>query len=146
MTPLGRMEQPERPLGLGILAVTSFGVALWNIMSAVMLTLLVMGRLNIPGAPELVAAYQALPDWFRWFQLSSAILKATLLIAAGIAYLGRRRVGRVLGSAYGALSIGESALVVAVFENVGREQLIGILFAVFTLLAVNTMYKPILSK
>jgi len=140
------MEAPERPLGLGILAVTSFGVALWNIQSAVVLVLLMMGKLNMPGASEIVAAYQMLPVWFRGFLLVAAILKATLLIAAGIAYFGRRRVGRVLGSAYGGLSIAESALAVVVFADVGREQIIGVLFAVFTLLAVNTMYKPILSR
>lgn len=146
MTPLGRMETPERPLGLGILAVASFGVALWNIQSAVVLVLLMMGKLNMPGAPEIAAAYQLLPVWFRGFLLVAAIVKATLLIAAGIAYFGRRRVGRVLGSAYGGLSIAESALAVAVFGAVGREQLIGVLFAAFTIVAVNTMYKPILSR
>jgi hypothetical protein len=140
------MQEPERPLGLGILAVTSFGVALWNIQSAVVLALLMLGKLNLPGAPELAAAYQMLPVWFRGFLLIAAIAKAALLIAAGIAYFGRRRVGRVLGVSYGVLSIAESALAVAVFRDVGRDQLIGILFAVFTIVAVSTMYKPILSR
>jgi hypothetical protein len=124
----------------------SFGVALWNIQSAVLLVLLVLGKLNMPDQPALVAGYQALPIAFRAFILVTAILKTALLIAAGIAYFGRRRAGRILGTSYAIVSIAESAVAVAIFGIVGREAIIGILFAVFTLLAVNTKYKSALTR
>ena len=140
------MEEPERPLGLGILAVLSFGAALWNIQSAVMLVLLVIGKLNMPEQQAMVAAYQALPEWFRWFLLVVAIAKAILLIGAGIAYFARRRIGRSAGTTYAILSIGESIVATAVFGNFGRDTIIGVLFAVYTLAAVNGIYRTHLKR
>jgi hypothetical protein len=141
-----RMEQAERPLGLGILSVVSLGVALYNVQSGAYLVLLLLGKLALPEAPELRAAYEALPEWFRWFLIVAAAVKVVLLVGAALAYFRQRARGRVLGSAYGLFSLAESAVAVATFGVVGRDAIIGGLFALFTLVALNTMYKGNLSR
>ena len=141
-----RMQQPERPLGLGILAVASLSPAMWNVYAAVMLFLLVTGRMHMPEQPEMSAAYEAIPVWLRWFLLVSAVAKASLLVVAGVGYFGRRRFGRLAGSAYAVLSIAESIVAVIVYGGVGRDSVIGVLFAGYTLLAVNSMYREQLTR
>jgi hypothetical protein len=140
------MQEPERPLGLGILGVVSFAAAMWNLQSAVPLILLVTGHLRMPEQPGMAAGYFALPEWFRYFLLVAAIVKAALLIAAAIGYFMRKRLGRWAGSGYAVLSIVESATAASVVGVFGRESLIGVLFAVYTLIAVNTMYRDVLRR
>lgn len=140
------MQEPERPLGLGILAVVSFAAALWNIQAAVPLILLVTGHLRMPDEPGMAAGYFALPDWFRYFLLVTAFAKAAFLVAAAVGYFARKRLGRLAGSAYAVVSLVESGIAASVFHVFGRESIIAVLFAVFTLLAVNTMYKDALTR
>jgi hypothetical protein len=140
------MQEPERPLGLGILAVVSFAAALWNLQAAVPLILLVTGHLRMPEQPGMAAGYFALPEWFRYFLLVAAIAKAALLLTAAVCYFARKRLGRLCGSGYAVLSIVESAIAAALFGVLGRESIIAVLFAVFTLIAVNTKYKSVLTR
>jgi hypothetical protein len=140
------MQEAERPLGLGILAVISFAAALWNIYSAATLVLLVAGVLKLPEQPELLAAYAALSEWFRWFVLAMAIAKAAFLVPAGVGYFARRRYGRFAGTGYAVLSIVESATAFGALGYFGRESIIAVLFAVYTLVAVNTRYRSVLTR
>jgi hypothetical protein len=139
------MAEPERPLGLSFLAVLSFGLALFNVFSAVNLVLLVLGKLTLPSEPGMLAAYHALAPWLRSFLLVASIAKAALLVGAGVAYFARRRAGRLLGSAYGVLSIAESVLVASLY-GVHGDSVVGVLFAAYTLVAVNTMFKAHLTR
>jgi hypothetical protein len=137
------MQEPERPLGLGILAVASFAAALWNIYALITLYLGITGRLR---QPEMARAYQAIPESLRWFLVCMAVAKAAFLIVAGAGYFGRRRFGRLAGSAYAVLSIVESAIVMVVVGDVSRDSVIAVLFAAYTLVAVNTMYREALTR
>lgn len=144
------MAPPERPLGLSILAIVSLSFGLYNLLSAVYLTLALLGRLELmaPMAgldPEIASAYAAIPTGYLGFLLATSGLKSGLLIASGIGYLQLKRFGRLLGTAYAIVSITESVIVAVPF-GVTRDSVIGALFAIYTLVAVNTMWKNQLTR
>ncbi len=139
-------QQPQRqaeprPLGLGILAVASFALALYNVQSATMLIIRLAGKLAMPDQPQLAVAYYALPLWLCWFLLAAAAIKVAFLVLAGIGYFRQKRIGRVFGSAYAVVSIAESIVAAATVAGVHAETVIGVLFPVYVLLAVNGMYR-----
>jgi hypothetical protein len=146
------MPPSERPLGLSILAVISFAFAIFNAMGALYLALSLLtklGTIAMPTgmAPEIALAYAQLPLWFTVFVLTTSVLKIALLIPAGIGYLQLRRYGKNFGSGYAVVSLVESAVAVAALPyGLTRDAVIGVLFAVYVLLAVNTMYKAYLTN
>jgi hypothetical protein len=135
----------ERPLGLGILAVASFALAYLNIQAAVNLVLLVSRKLMMPLNPVMMVGYYTLPPWQRWFFLVAAVLKIVFLVVSGIGYFLQRRFGRRSGMAYAVVSIVES-IVAGVTVGMSGPSVIAVLFALYVLLAVNTMYRANLTR
>ncbi len=141
------MQQPERPLGLSILGVVNFGLGLLNALSAMYLVIAILAKRGIralpPGMdPAVAQAYLELPLWFMELLVVAAVVKIVLLVWSGVGYFQLRRAARVVGSAYALVSLAESGVALAALPyGLTREAIIGCLYALFTLLAVNTMYK-----
>jgi hypothetical protein len=146
------MQAQERPLGLSILGVVNLGLGLLNALSAMYLILAVLAKRGVmalpPGMdPAVAQAYLELPVWFMEVLVATAVLKIVLLVWSGIGYFQLRRRARAVGSAYALVSLGESAVALAALPyGLTREAAIGCLYAVYTLLAVHTMYKPHLTR
>ena len=146
------VEEQPRPFGLLLLTGLSFGVAIWNLMAggqtAVAHFYLKQHPTTEPGIDVAVLHSQwALPSWVVVFLLASSVVNAALLFVAAWGYFNFRRVtGRLVGTAYGVLSLAESGVMIATFGFQGLPTIIGMLFAVFTLLAVNGPFKPLLVR
>ena len=146
------MQQPERPLGLSVLAVVNFGIGLMNALSAMYLVFAYLaktGSMAMPGGmdPNIAQAYLELPLWFIELLIVTSVVKVGLLFTSGVGYFLSRRWGRYLGSAYAVVSLAESAVALAALPyGLTREAVIGCLYAVYTLLAVNGMYRAHLSR
>jgi hypothetical protein len=146
------MQQSERPLGLSILAVVNFGLGLLNALGAVNLVFTVLAQRGLrpmPSGmdPEMAKAYLELPLWFTEMLVVTSVVKIVLLVWSGVGYFQRSRRARFLGSAYAVVSLGESAVALAALPyGLTREAIIGCLYAVYTLIALNTMFKAHLTR
>ena len=141
----------ERPFGLTLLAALSVGFGIYNLAMVAQLALALRMKLDpstTPGFdPGVVVGLMALPLWFVEMALATSVLKAALLIATGWALFTAKKLGRVTGTAYGVLSIAETVLtVVALPYGISGGTIISVLFPIFMLLAVNTMFKPQLTQ
>ncbi len=146
------MQQPERPLGLSILGVANLGLGLLNALSAMYLVLAILakkGAIALPSGldPAVAQAYLELPLWFMELLVGTALVKVALLVWSGIGYFQLKRTARTVGTGYAIVSLAESAVALAALPyGLTREAVIGCLYAIYTLLAVNTMYKAVLTR
>lgn len=145
--------QQPRPFGLMLMTGLNIGFGVWNLLTAGQLSFAVKIKLDptyLPAGidPGIVVAMQALPLWFYFFVIATSVIKAGLLFTSAWGYYNFRRVtGRYVGCAYAALSLFESAVpLVALDYGVTMSTLIGALYAIFTLLAVNGPFKPLLTR
>ncbi len=144
--------QPERPFGLILMTALNLGFGILNISTVVQLSFAFELRGNPTNPPGLEAGVAigllALPVWFLYFAIAASALKAVLLLVSGWGYFNFKRIaGRWVGNAYAVVSLVDSA--VAIFGlpyPVTGGTIIGLLYPVFTLLAVNTMWKPLLVR
>jgi hypothetical protein len=141
-------ELPPRPFGLVLLTGLSFGIAVWNLLAAGQIFVVLVTGGATPGITAAVLhSLMALPRWAPPFLVVAGALKAGLLFVAAWGYFNFRRLGRIAGSAYAAVSLAESAIVALALDYpVGLTSLIGILFALFTLLAVNGPFRALLRR
>ena len=141
-------EQPPRPFGLVLLTGLTFGVAIWNLLALVQFSAYLATAGQGSGISVAVEhSLMALPPWMLWFLIAGCILKAPLLFLAAWGYFNFKRIGRIAGIVYAVYSIAESAVpIVALDYPIGVTTIIGALFAVFTLLAVNGPFRPLLIR
>jgi hypothetical protein len=143
---------PGRPFGLLLLTGLSFGLGILNLMFAGQLTVAERMRGGVPADAgfevAILHSLWALPRWATVSLIAFAVAKAALLLTASWGYFQFKRVaGRYAGSAYAVLSIVESAVMAAGLDYpVTMGSLIGLLFAVFTLLFVNGPYRTLLTR
>ena len=141
-----------RPFGLNLMAALNIGFGIYSIAGASQLALALKLKLdpsNPPGFdPGIVMSLHALPMWFVVFALAASLVKAGLLFTSAWGYYNFKRVaGRYVAMAYAAVSLGDSAVaLIGLPYPVTGGTFIGILYPVFTLLAVNTMWKPLLTR
>lgn len=131
----------------------NFGFGVWNLLTAGQLSFAVRMKLDpsyLPAGldPGIVVAMHALPLWFFVFVIVAAVIKAVLLFTSAWGYYNFKRVaGRHAGSAYAVLSLVESAVPLLFFDyGFTMNSVVGVLYAVFTLLAVNGPFKPLLTR
>jgi hypothetical protein len=131
----------------------NFGIGLWNLLTAGQLVFALKMKLDpsylATGIdPGVVVGLQALPLWFVAFVFVTSLIKAPLLFVSAWGYFNGKRVsGRYCGNAYATVSLVESAVpVVALGHGLTGGSIIGILYAFFTLLAVNGPFKPMLVR
>jgi hypothetical protein len=131
----------------------NFGFGVWNLLTAGQLVFAVKMKLDPSYLPQgldpgIVVAMQALPLWFYVFVIAASVVKAGLLFTSAWGYYNFRRVtGRYVGCAYAALSLFESAVpLVALSYGITGSAVVGALYAVFTLLAVNGPFKSLLTR
>jgi hypothetical protein len=143
---------PPRPFGLVLLTALNLGFGLYNLGAAVQLGLALALKLDPsrpPGFdPGIAVGLMALPLWFVVYAMIASVIKAVLLFVSGIGYFNFKRVlGRGVGNAYAIVSLVDSAVVVVGLPyGISGGTVIGILYPVFTLLALNTMFKPLLTR
>lgn len=145
-------NQQSRPFGLMLLIGLSFGVGVWNLLGLQQLALALKIKSDpsfLPAGldPGIYVGLQALPTWFIVFSIVTFVIKAALLFTAAYGYYTFRRIGRYAGSAYAIVSLVESGVaLVALDYAFTLNTLVGALFAIFTLLAVNGPFKPLLTR
>jgi hypothetical protein len=144
------MEQPPRPFGLVLMTGLNTAFGLYNLAAAVQFGFALAVKLGYAAGgleAHVYTAFLALPTWFVAFELGASLVKAPLLLISGWGYYNNRRYGRRVGNLYAVASIAESVVpVIALPYGVSGGTFIGILYPVFTLLAVNTMFKPMLTR
>jgi hypothetical protein len=146
--------QPEmqRPFGLVLMTALNLGIGLMNVGAAVQCGLALKMRLDpstqVGFDVAVATGLMALPTWFLGYVIAVSALKAGLLFASGIGYFNFKRVlGRYLGNTYAVVSLADSAVVaLALPYPITGASIIAMLYALFTLLALNTMFKPILVR
>ena len=141
-------ELPPRPFGLVLLTGLSFGIAVWTLLAAGQMLVVEATGGQTPGVSVAVLhSLMALPAWVRVFFVVTGLVKGLLLFVAAWGYFNFRRLGRIAGSSYAVVSLAESLFVaVALDFPVGLSSVIGALFAVFTLLAVNGPFRSLLTR
>ena len=121
----------RRPGGLTALAVLNFvfgGLAVLGII------------INISTPWFEVAARVVGP--VLYFMLFLDVVGATLLILSGIGYLGQKKVlGKVMGTVYGGVVILNFILAVAVVGSFAILGILGIAYAVLTVVLLNTVFR-----
>jgi hypothetical protein len=144
--------QPARPFGLVLLTALSFGFGVLGLFMAGQLYVGLQAKLDptyLPGGMDaaILVSFRALPVWFLGFLLGASLVKAPLLLAAGWGYWNFRRLGRWLGNTYAVVSLADSVVaIVGLPFPVGPNTIIGLLFPVFTLLAVNGPFRALLTR
>jgi hypothetical protein len=132
------MSKDKRPGGLTALAVLNFvfgglgvlGVlALWAIL-AIAQAAIAAGGTSSTGLGMLYATFLL------------TIVSVTLLIAAGVGYLGQKRfLGRTLGTVYAVTSLAATGLSLATGTPFGIGTVIGLVYPVLTLILLNSTFK-----
>lgn len=136
-----------------LLTGLSFGIAMWNLMLIGQSVVGIKMKLDPTYLPQgmdpgMVVGIHALPLWFLAFSIGAAAIKAPLLLVAAWGYYNFKRVaGRWCATAYGVVSLSESAITALAFPHyVGTQMLLAALFAIFTLLAVHGPFKSLLVR
>jgi hypothetical protein len=146
-------QQQQRPFGLLLMTGLNFGFGVWNLIAAGQLFFGLKMKLDptyLPAGldPGIVVAMHALPLWFYYFVITTSIVKSALLFTSAWGFFNYKRVaGRHCANAYAVLSLAESAVPV-LFLSYGLtgSSVIGGLYALFTLLAVNGPFKALLTR
>ena len=147
------MSQEKRPGGLTALAVLNFVFAGFGVMGLLGMIALFAFLGKIPtdnmdeNARTQIEAMQDMgaPFFILIFALSA--VSSVLLLISGIGYLKQKKImGRVLGSAYGLLTIISCLLTGLLFDpklgggfNIGT--IIGLIYPLLTLILLNTTFK-----
>jgi hypothetical protein len=146
-------QQPSRPFGLLLMIGLNLGFGVISIVAAGQLTMGLRMKLDPTFLPEgldpgIVVGLQALPLWFLVFVIAMSLIKAPLLLVSGWGYFQFRRIaGRWVGNAYAVVSLVDSAVaIVGLPYPIAGGTVIGILYPVFTLLAINGPYKALLTR
>lgn len=124
----------QRPGGLTTLAVLNFIFgAVWAI--ALLGTVALLGLIQ--------QATRELPrKELIYLSLLLGAISVALLIASGVGYLGQKRfLGKILGSVYGLLGLASAGLAIATTKDFGISDIIGLIYPVFTLVLLNTVFK-----
>ena len=130
------MAEGKRPGGLTALAVLNFIFGGFACIGVLGLSALLTVADKITEGEATVQ----MPG-LVWLTLLLLIVVAILLIASGVGYLGQKRfLGRTVGNAYAAVSIGQSILGVVV-TSFGIGTIIGLVYPVLTLILLNTTFK-----
>jgi len=141
-------EQPSRPFSLNVLTGLTFGVAIWNLLAMVQFIAFIVTRGRGSGLSVAIQhSLMSLPGWTMYFLIAGCVIKAPLLFLAAWGYFNFKRLGRWAGNAYAGFSLAESAVIAFGLDYpVGLTTVVGILFAAFTLAAVNGPFRPLLTR
>jgi small-conductance mechanosensitive channel len=129
----------KRPGGLTALAVLNFvfgGLAIIAIFA-------LLALFSVADAVAKEVASDVPNKGALSFIVLLSVASAGLLIASGVGYLGQKRfLGRTLGNAYAAVSIGSTGLALVLLPvGFGISDLIGLIYPVLTLILLNTTFK-----
>jgi hypothetical protein len=145
------MEPRPRPIGLSILAITNFCLAIYQLQAVVQLGAVLLARLDVitlPLAldPLFVTFLGFFPTWYLELTIVSSTLQIGLLVTAGVGYFQLRRLGRWAATGFAAVALGQAAVsAIALPYGFGGGNVVLCVFALVTLAAVHTMYRPFLS-
>jgi hypothetical protein len=146
------MEARPRPLGLSILAITNFCLALYQVQAVVQLGAVLLARLGVitlPLAidPLFVTFCGFFPRWFLEVTVVASTLQIALLATAGVGYFQLRRMGRWAATGFAAVALGQAAVAaLALPYGFGGGNVVLSIFALVTLAAVHTMYRTDLTR
>ncbi|MHC4397064.1 MAG: hypothetical protein ACYS1A_15605 [Planctomycetota bacterium] len=147
------MSQEKRPGGLTALAVLNFVFAGFGVMGLLGMIALFAFLGKIPtdnmdeNARAQIEAMQDMGAPFFILMFALSAVSSVLLLISGIGYLKQKKImGRVLGSAYGLLTIISSLLTGLLFDpklgggfNIGT--IIGLIYPLLTLILLNSTFK-----
>lgn len=140
------MAEGKRPGGLTALAVLNFvfgglgALGLLAVMAMIAIAKRGMDAIEASGGstsytgPSMTAIYLA---------LALSVVSTILIITSGVGYLKQKRfLGRTLGNAYAAVSIGSTIVgVVLLKTGFGIGSIIGLVYPVLTLVLLNGAFK-----
>lgn len=144
------LASEDRPVGLSILAGVVFVVAALDAVGTAAFGIALVSRLEPSFTPDwmspvILDAMRGAPLWY--VAAATFVLfpvKTGLLVAAGLAFLARRRRGRLLANLYVATSLVESVVTgVAMGTNLGT--FVAALFPCLIFLGVNKIFAEDLS-
>jgi hypothetical protein len=136
------MAEGKRPGGLTALAVLNF--VFGGLGALVVLGLIALLSVAESVANEAGTSISSAPGaGMVYVAILLSVVSTVLMIASGVGYLKQRRfLGRTLGNAYAAFSIGSSVFaIVALSAGVGIGTIIGLIYPVLTLVLLNTTFK-----
>ena len=138
------MAESKRPGGLTALAVINFVFSAFTALGVVGL----VTYLAVADDPEKAKAFHEthldeVSAAALYASIALGVVRVGLMIAAGVGYLGQKRVlGRTVGSLYGALGLLSIVSdIVALHAPVGIFTIIALIYPVLTLILLNTTFK-----
>jgi hypothetical protein len=133
------MAEGKRPGGLTALAVLNFVFAGLGILGLLALFALI----GTADKALTDANVEHVSAGALYAGIAFGLLRMALMLAAGIGYLGQKRVlGRIVGNLYGALGLLSTIIDVAVVHSgVGIATIIFVIYPVLTLILLNTTFK-----
>lgn len=135
------MADGKRPGGLTALAVLNFVLGGIGAIGLIFL-FAILQKIETASGGELSKEMANQPGYgLAMLNLLLSLATVVLLIAAGVGYLGQKRVmGRILGNGYGIASLASSAVGVAA-GGFSIFTLVFIIYPILTLALLNTTFK-----
>jgi hypothetical protein len=134
------MSDGKRPGGLTALAVLNFvfgGLGALGLLALFAMLDVAHKASSGESTQELVRHGSGLV----WTSILLGTLTTVLMIAAGVGYLGQKRVlGRMVGNGYAIVSLG-SSVVGFMLSGFGMMTLIGLIYPLLTVILLNTTFK-----
>jgi hypothetical protein len=132
----------KRPGGLTALAVLNFVFAGLGILAY--LALLAAAKLVDKGVSEVSGGKAAGVPTSVYVVLLIGFVTVAVMLTAGVGYIQQKKfLGRTLGNVYAVMSLGNTALSLAIIKGAsfGFGTIIGLIYPVLTLILLNTTFK-----
>lgn len=132
------MSRDKRPGGLTALAVLNFVFGGFGVLGVLALWAI----LALADAATRGEVTQGAGSGLLYMTLLLSVVSVTLLIAAGVGYLGQKKfLGRTLGTAYAVIALAATGLSLAGGTPFSAGTLIGLVYPVLTLILLNSTFK-----